>query len=293
MINSIREQSYDNWELFIIDDGSTDKTWSMIEELSESRIKYIQFNENRGHPVAIYESNVLNQITGDLVIFTGSDDIFIENSFNLIIDNFSDSADDVWKMGFLWKGELDKNKYKNKFEHFNASNRYLSNEIMSDRYTQSDYLFVYRRVFWEKYQDFFASPNHFFTSFYDVAMMNAYIEIIKKECVMIAGWDSDNVTKGNNAEIYFNWATFTRRYLYDRYSSNMSREYLNYTVRSLIINLLNSKGKRLDSLKYFFRTIFYQAYDLVKILLLIPAFFFPSFILFKIKKILFSIRSRR
>ena len=42
-INSIKKQTYENWECIIIDDGSTDNTKEVIQQLAneDSRIKYI------------------------------------------------------------------------------------------------------------------------------------------------------------------------------------------------------------------------------------------------------------
>ena len=292
-ISSILDQKYEDWELLIVDDGSTDQTEEMIADFGSSKIKYTKFKENRGHPVAIFESKIINELTGDLVVFFGADDYFTENAFQAIINTFNHQPESVWKVGFLWKCESDLNKTPNKLNVFQDQTKYISNEIMSDRYVQSDYLFVYRRIFWKKFQTYFSHSDNFFTSFYDVAMTNLYIEIITKEYVMIAGWSDDNITKGNNSQIYFNWSTITRKYLYDQYSSNMSRKYMNYSIRSLIGNLLVSKGSRMDALKYFFIATSYQVNDLIKTLILIPAFFFPFSMLHRVKKILFSMRRRR
>ena len=40
-VQSILNQSYQNWELFLIDDGSTDSTLSLVKKLEDSRIKVI------------------------------------------------------------------------------------------------------------------------------------------------------------------------------------------------------------------------------------------------------------
>ncbi len=52
-IRSIITQTYGNWELIIVDDGSKDQTWGIISEFKDSRIKAIRCDENRGYPFAM------------------------------------------------------------------------------------------------------------------------------------------------------------------------------------------------------------------------------------------------
>lgn len=48
-IDSIVTQTYPNWTLYIIDDGSTDDTGSMVASyLVDSRIRYVRLEENKG-----------------------------------------------------------------------------------------------------------------------------------------------------------------------------------------------------------------------------------------------------
>ena len=47
-LNSVLRQTYNNLEIIIIDDCSTDNTESLIIKLDDSRIKYIKLKENKG-----------------------------------------------------------------------------------------------------------------------------------------------------------------------------------------------------------------------------------------------------
>jgi len=47
-IESVINQTCQNWELIIVDDGSTDKTSEVISGIADSRIRYIQCEENVG-----------------------------------------------------------------------------------------------------------------------------------------------------------------------------------------------------------------------------------------------------
>lgn len=76
-VNSILEQSYRNLELIIVNDGSTDRTGEIIEEIKDSRIKLIHTN-NKGQCTAA--NHAFYKSTGDLIKFMDADDL-ISNDF--------------------------------------------------------------------------------------------------------------------------------------------------------------------------------------------------------------------
>src|SRR5215510_7816825 len=51
-IESVFAQTYPNWELIVVDDGSTDNTVQIISSFADSRIVYIH-QENRGQAAAL------------------------------------------------------------------------------------------------------------------------------------------------------------------------------------------------------------------------------------------------
>jgi len=72
-ILSVINQTYQSWELIIVDDGSTDNTKQIVEEFikKDSRIKYF-YQENKGQPFAMNTGIKLSK--GKFIAFLDDDD---------------------------------------------------------------------------------------------------------------------------------------------------------------------------------------------------------------------------
>lgn len=73
-VGSVLAQTYANWELIIIDDGSTDDTRTVVSQFADTRIRYIRHEQNAGLFVRRKES--LDIANGTYVAILDSDDIW-------------------------------------------------------------------------------------------------------------------------------------------------------------------------------------------------------------------------
>ena len=78
-IESILNQTYQNWEFIIIDDNSTDDTQKIIESFlkDESRIKFYKNRENIG--LAATLNRAISISKGDFIARMDADDISLNN----------------------------------------------------------------------------------------------------------------------------------------------------------------------------------------------------------------------
>ena len=95
-IKSIINQTYENIELIVIDDGSKDNTWQKIKELEEECKKrfvnvYFETKENEGTCKTL--NKLISKANGDFITFLGSDDLMAPNLVQKLIDFLSKNND--------------------------------------------------------------------------------------------------------------------------------------------------------------------------------------------------------
>ncbi len=85
-IESVKAQTYKNWEMIIVDDCSTDGSVEYIEELveGEKRIKLIALKSNVGAAEA--RNNALSIVNGRFVAFLDSDDMWDVNKLKIQVE---------------------------------------------------------------------------------------------------------------------------------------------------------------------------------------------------------------
>lgn len=98
-IESVLRQTYNNFELIIVNDGSTDHSKEVISQYSGNpKIKIIN-QKNQGLSAA--RNTGLNFVNGDFIYFIDSDDVINHNLFQLLIDEFNRKKDlDLISFGY-------------------------------------------------------------------------------------------------------------------------------------------------------------------------------------------------
>ena len=73
-VKSVQKQTYKNWEIIVVDDGSTDNTEDIINKINDARIKYIKNEKNLG--AAASRNRGVELAKYDYVAFQDSDDVW-------------------------------------------------------------------------------------------------------------------------------------------------------------------------------------------------------------------------
>jgi len=113
-IESVINQTYTNWELILIDDGSTDNSGDICKQYTEKdkRIKYF-YKTNSGQAAA---RNVgIKNAKGEYITFLDSDDLYSKDKLaQHFIDIIENPADFYYGAGYM----LFENRIKNKTETY-------------------------------------------------------------------------------------------------------------------------------------------------------------------------------
>ncbi|MDR3002497.1 MAG: glycosyltransferase [Fibromonadaceae bacterium] len=141
LLDSILQQTYNNIEMFVIDDGSTDNTKQIIEGYFEKFKEkgysfHYMYQNNQGQSAAI--NNGLKLVNGDYLIWPDADDWYAEpNSIEILAMTLNNTAGDVSCVRCLSFSISEKT--------FNISHKTVYNE---KQYLFEDCLLNQKKFFW-------------------------------------------------------------------------------------------------------------------------------------------------
>lgn len=118
-IESVLIQSYQNWELLIVDDHSTDNSRQIINRYCEQdqRIKFLQTEHNSGGPATPRNIGIENS-SGDYIAFLDSDDVWYKDKLKFHLEfmqrentNFSSTYRNTFRNAWEVEHEIKPSKY--------------------------------------------------------------------------------------------------------------------------------------------------------------------------------------
>jgi glycosyltransferase involved in cell wall biosynthesis len=95
-IQSVFNQSYDDWDLLVVDDCSQDETVDLVYSMMDPRISIVEMKEHLG--VAGATRVGIEHAIGDVITVLDSDDLLTPHSLSRVMPLFEANE----KLGYVW-----------------------------------------------------------------------------------------------------------------------------------------------------------------------------------------------
>lgn len=145
-IKSVLDQTYQNFEVIVVDDGSTDSTKEIVESFNESRIKYIKHKQNKGTAAA--RNTGIKYSKSDFIAFQDSDDEWLPEKLEKEMKAFENSTVNV---GVIYSGIWylkDNEKRYVPYSQITKKEGNIHNELLTGNFVSG--LSVIRKTCFEK-----------------------------------------------------------------------------------------------------------------------------------------------
>lgn len=103
-IRSVLSQTYENWEMIIVDDCSTDDSEAIVRTFGDSRIRYFRNERNVG--AAVSRNRALREAKGRWIAFLDCDDLWAPDKLERQVRFMEDNAYDF---SYTCYSEMDAN----------------------------------------------------------------------------------------------------------------------------------------------------------------------------------------
>ena len=112
-LDSILRQTYQEWELIAVDDGSKDRSLEILKSY-EKRDDRIHIISKKNEGVSIARNVALSQVCGEYIYFVDSDDIVMQDALSILIRTLESNNATFVKSDFLPINEHGKQLFINK-----------------------------------------------------------------------------------------------------------------------------------------------------------------------------------
>lgn len=142
-IDSVLNQTYENFELIIIDDCSTDGTRDLLKNINDSRIKLIFHDTNKGSSGA--RNSGLKEAKGEYITYLDSDNEWDSRYIETVVGAFLElpNADALYSGQLLYK-TFDSKPYAMRFGAYNKSLLHNHNYIDMNCFAHKSY--IYKKI---------------------------------------------------------------------------------------------------------------------------------------------------
>lgn len=143
-IQSVLDQTFQDWELIITDDASPDQTPDVISRFTDPRIKFFRHQQNQG--IAITTADCISQAQGKYIAILNSDDQYRPTKLEKQVQ-ILDEHTEIWAaFTYVWFINRYGGKYNKLNIGFYTNKRNLFNKPNRTRWEWLNYFFYYNNT---------------------------------------------------------------------------------------------------------------------------------------------------
>ncbi|MCD0478512.1 glycosyltransferase [Chryseobacterium sp. LC2016-29] len=138
--DSILKQTYQEYEIVLVDDCSTDDSYQKIIELTKdnSKVKIFRNEENSG--VGLTKKRCIDLASGEICGFVDPDDTLTENALQVIVENYTENNIVVYSQFYECDAKLNPIKL---FPHSRAIKN--GNKLFFNVFFEATHFFTFKR----------------------------------------------------------------------------------------------------------------------------------------------------
>lgn len=142
-IASIINQTYKDWEIVVVDDGSTDLTERVVKSFEDARIRYYKIPHS-GH-ISKVRNEGCKRAKGEWIVVQDSDDLSFPDRLEWIAKYFNE-ADVIYHDMYVSSYEEEYNAF---IRTLRKCREYNHNDLLREQYIPGQ--IAYRKSLWEKH----------------------------------------------------------------------------------------------------------------------------------------------
>src|SRR5262245_55290236 len=96
---SIKSQTFTDWELIVVDDGSTDNTRELVEQLTQNWPEPVRYHRQENRGIAGARNTGLDLADGESIAFFDSDDVWLPHHLDDCVTALREDRDLDWVYG--------------------------------------------------------------------------------------------------------------------------------------------------------------------------------------------------
>jgi glycosyltransferase involved in cell wall biosynthesis len=148
-VDSILSQSYKDFELILLDDGSTDNSLNLCKEYAQMDSRVVVIHKENGG-IASARNMLLDVAKGEYIIFSDNDDFYLPNTFEIFINEAISTGADIVQGQIDEPHESEIDSYKPSFEIYDKSKTKIMQVGDFCRLSIDDTYRFYARNLWGK-----------------------------------------------------------------------------------------------------------------------------------------------